>query len=93
MLVLVERVFFGKLSNPENANLRDLSVREWFVMAPLLVLIVVMGLLPQPFLNPAKPSVDRLLGRFAAAEQRMRQNDPGRPPTTGTQSPALAGRE
>jgi NADH-quinone oxidoreductase subunit M len=93
MLVLVEKVFFGTLRNPENKHLPDLSVREWFVIAPLLVLIVVMGLVPQPFLDPAKPSVDRLLGRFAAAEQRMRQNDPARPPTTGTQLPALAGRE
>jgi NADH-quinone oxidoreductase subunit M len=93
MLVLVEKVFFGALRNPENAHLRDFSLREWFVIAPLLALIVVMGLLPQPFLDPAKPSVDRLLGRFAAAEQRLRQNDPSRPPTTGTQLPALAGRE
>jgi NADH-quinone oxidoreductase subunit M len=93
MLLLVERVFFGKLENEKNALLPDLSLREWAVMAPLLVLIGVMGLVPQPFLAPAKQPVDRLLGRFAAAEQRLRQQDPSRPPTTGTQPPALAGRE
>jgi NADH-quinone oxidoreductase subunit M len=93
MLILVERVFFGSMRNEKNAGLGDLSVREWFVIAPLLVLIVVMGLVPQPFLDPARQPVDRLLGRFAAAEQRLRQLDPGLPPTTGTQPPALAGRE
>src|SRR5512135_2104447 len=93
MLVLVEKVFFGANRNEKNAGLPDLSVREWFVMAPLLVMIAVMGLMPQPFLDPARMPVDRLLGRFAAAEQRLRETDPGRPPTTGTQPPALAGRE
>jgi NADH-quinone oxidoreductase subunit M len=90
MLLLVERVFFGKNANPANAGLPDLSVREWFVMAPILVLIVVMGLVPQPFLDPAKTSVDRLLGRFQAAEQRLQQREPGYQPTTGTAPPALA---
>ncbi len=93
MLLLVERVFFGPMTNEKNAGLLDLSLREWAVMAPLIVLIGVMGLVPQPFLAPAKQPVDRLLGRFAAAEQRLRDQDPSRPPTTGTQPPALAGRE
>jgi len=93
MLLLVERVFFGPMTSEKNAGLLDLSLREWAVMAPLLVLIGVMGLVPQPFLAPAKQPVDRLLGRFAAAEQRLRDQDPSRPPTTGTQPPALAERE
>jgi NADH-quinone oxidoreductase subunit M len=93
MLLLVERVFFGKMSNPANAGLPDFSLREWAVIAPLLVLIGVMGLVPQPFLEQARPPVNRLLERFAAAEQRLQQQEPSRPPTTGTQLPALAGRE
>jgi NADH-quinone oxidoreductase subunit M len=91
MLLLVERVFFGKNTNPANQGLSDLSVREWVVMAPLLLLVVVMGFFPQPFLDPARAPVDRLLGRFAAAEPRLRQQDPGLAPSTGTQPPALAG--
>ena len=71
MLLLVERVFFGKLTNEHNRHLSDLSVREGFVLAPMIALIVVMGLVPQPFLAPAKPAVDRLVaalpGRRAAA--------------------------
>ena len=93
MLLLVERVFFGALSNEKNRLLPDLSLREWFVVTPLVVLIVAMGFMPQPFLDPARPSVDRLLSRFATVEQRLRDQDPGRAPTTGTQPPALAGRE
>jgi NADH-quinone oxidoreductase subunit M len=85
MLLLVERVFFGKLENDHNRHLPDLSVREGFVLAPMLALIVVMGLLPQPFLAPAKPAVDRLVQRFQAVEQRL-----GQGPQVGTRETAIS---
>jgi NADH-quinone oxidoreductase subunit M len=87
MLLLVERVFFGKISNEHNLHLRDLSLREGFVLAPMVALIVVMGLMPQPFLAPAKPAVDRLVQRFQATEQRL-----GRGLQVGTQTTAIAAR-
>ena len=90
MLTLVQRVFLGKIDNPENRHLKDLSVREAFVMAPILVLIAVMGLVPEPFLRPARPAVDRLIGRMQAAEQRLRMEDPGLRPLVGTEPPAIA---
>lgn len=34
-------------------------------LAPLLVMIVVMGVMPQPFLDRINPSVDRFVARFA----------------------------
>jgi NADH-quinone oxidoreductase subunit M len=84
MLLLVQKVFFGPIRNDHNRHLPDLSVREWFVLAPMLVLIVVMGLVPGPFLAPAKPSVDRLIQRFQAAETRL-----GRGPQVGTAAAAV----
>jgi len=90
MLWLVERVFFGTIDNDENRHLPDLSLREAFVIAPMIVLIVVMGLAPQPFLAPAKPAVDRLVTRMQDADRRLRAREPGRPPSVGTPSPALA---
>jgi NADH-quinone oxidoreductase subunit M len=91
MLLLVERVFFGPLENEHNRHLPDLSFREWVVMIPMLVLIAVMGLMPQPFLAPAKPAVDRLLATFQRADDRLRAENPGRPPSVGTQQVGLAG--
>jgi len=90
MLTLVQKVFLGKIGNAENLHLPDLSLREAFVMLPVVVLIVVMGLAPQPFLDQAKPSVDRLLVRMQAAEQRLRQADPALRPLVGTEPAALA---
>jgi NADH-quinone oxidoreductase subunit M len=86
MLLLVERVFFGSIRKAENRGLSDLSVREAFVLAPMVALIVVMGVLPRPFLDPAKTSVDRLIRRFEAAEARAGIQ----PSTVGTVVPAIA---
>ncbi|MDQ3712882.1 MAG: NADH-quinone oxidoreductase subunit M [Acidobacteriota bacterium] len=64
MLWMVQRVFFGKVTNPKNKNLADLSWREIGLIAPLLFLMVYMGVYPAPFLNRSKESV-------VAIEQRL----------------------
>jgi NADH-quinone oxidoreductase subunit M len=85
MLKLVEQVFYGPIKNDENLHLKDMSVREGFVLAPLIVLIFVMGLVPGPFLAPAKSSVDRLVSRFQTAEARLNL-----PSTVGTVATAIS---
>ncbi|HET9554181.1 MAG TPA: NADH-quinone oxidoreductase subunit M [Anaeromyxobacteraceae bacterium] len=87
MLVLVERVFFGALKKEENKRLADLSVREGFVLAPMIALIVVMGLVPGPFLAPARPAVNRLVQRFQQTEARLNL-----PTQVGTVETAVAAR-
>jgi NADH-quinone oxidoreductase subunit M len=79
MLTLVEKVFYGPIEKEENRHIPDMSVREGFVLAPVIVMIFVMGLVPGPFLGTAKSSVDRLIGRFQAAEARLNL-----PTTVGT---------
>jgi NADH-quinone oxidoreductase subunit M len=87
MLLLVEKVFFGTIHQEENRHLKDLSLREGFVLAPMIVAIVVMGLLPGPFLAPARPAVDRLVQRFQQVEARR-----GLPTSVGTVDTAVAAR-
>jgi NADH-quinone oxidoreductase subunit M len=66
MLWMFQRVNYGEVQHDENAGMRDLSVREWVVVAPLLAVIVLMGVLPNVFLRPIEPSVDRVLSRIHA---------------------------
>jgi NADH-quinone oxidoreductase subunit M len=66
MLWMVRRVIFGPLTKPENQNLRDLDGRELLILAPIVALIIVMGVYPQPFLDRMKPSVDLTLKRIFA---------------------------
>jgi NADH-quinone oxidoreductase subunit M len=52
-----QRVFFGKLENPSNQHLKDLSAREWAVLVPVVIFIVWIGVSPNTFLAKAAPSV------------------------------------
>jgi len=64
MLWMLQRVVFGKLTNEKNAGLHDLNAREIGLLIPLLVLMLVMGVFPRPFL-------DRSLGSIAAVRSRV----------------------
>ncbi len=61
MLWMFRRVMFGPVDNPANRGLRDLTRREMWVLAPVVVMIVVMGLLPKPFLSRMEPAVKDLV--------------------------------
>jgi NADH-quinone oxidoreductase subunit M len=57
LLWMIQRVFFGKVTNDKNKHLADLSWREIGLMVPLLFLMVFMGVYPRPFLDATKESV------------------------------------
>lgn len=67
LLWMVQRVFFGKVTNPKNKVLADLSWREIGLMVPLLFLMVFMGVYPRPFLSRSDETVkavqERVVGR------------------------------
>jgi NADH-quinone oxidoreductase subunit M len=54
---MIQRVFFGKVTNEKNRHLTDLSWREIGLMVPLLFLMVYMGVYPRPFLDASRDSV------------------------------------
>ena len=88
MLWMIRRVIFGPLANPENQKLTDLNGREIFILVPILALIVLMGVYPQPFLDRMKPSVDLTLKKVFAAQATavaVHQTGPS------TRAPAFAG--
>ena len=61
MLWMFQRVMFGEITNPKNEGLKDLNVREFFVLAPILVFVVWIGVYPSTFLKPMEPSVKQFL--------------------------------
>lgn len=88
MLWMVQKVFFGPLTRPENAALQDLGLREIAAALPFVLLIAIMGLRPQPFLEVLNTSTARFVERaqFASGEGtsdemrvrvRVRQLPPG----------------
>jgi NADH-quinone oxidoreductase subunit M len=67
MLWMYQRVFFGPITNPENAKLRDLTKREVLYLAPLVVLCFVIGLVPGPFFRVIEQPVNYLVARLDPA--------------------------
>jgi NADH-quinone oxidoreductase subunit M len=70
MLYLYQRTMFGKIENPKNEKLLDLSGREFATFAPLLILAVWMGLYPAPFLRRLDTSVQRVIARVSPQYDR-----------------------
>ncbi len=67
MLYLYRRVIFGTITRADLRNILDLSPREKFVFAPLLVLVLWMGIYPSSFLRPIQASVDHIVAQATAA--------------------------
>jgi NADH-quinone oxidoreductase subunit M len=63
LLWAYQRVFHGP-ADGDNAEMPDLKIREGLVLAPLLVLIVAMGVYPKPVLERMEPSVDALVAHI-----------------------------
>ncbi len=61
MLWMFQRVNYGPLTNDKNRTLPDLRPREWVVIAPIVAATILMGVLPNAFLRPIGPSVERTL--------------------------------
>jgi len=72
MLYLYRRVIFGTITRDDLRNILDLSPREKAVFAPLLLLVLWMGVYPSSFLGPIRASVDHLVQRVGAAEAGQR---------------------
>ena len=64
MLWMLQRVVFGKVTNSENAKLKDLNAREVRLLVPLLVLMIFMGVYPRVFLDRSKASVEAVRARL-----------------------------
>jgi NADH-quinone oxidoreductase subunit M len=74
MLWMYQRVIFGKVTNPENERLTDLSMRERFILIPLVILIFWVGIYPKPLFDRIEPAVKQVLMQVGKA-QNARLND------------------
>ena len=69
LLHMVYRTFFGELDDEANADMADVNGREFLLMAPLVVLMFVLGFFPNPFLRQTEPTTEFLLETIE--EKRM----------------------
>jgi NADH-quinone oxidoreductase subunit M len=66
LLWTVQRVLLGPL-NPRWAGLPDMDRREWAVLAPLGLFMVVFGIWPRPILNALEPATAQITRHLRTA--------------------------
>ncbi len=68
-LWLYRRVVFGALEKESLKGLLDLSLREKFILYPLIALTIFFGVYPAPIFDATAASVDLLVNNYQAALQ------------------------
>jgi NADH-quinone oxidoreductase subunit M len=63
MLWLYQRAFMGKASDDVSHHMFDLNLREWAVLAPLILLMVWMGSFTQSFMPPINTATSQILAQ------------------------------
>jgi len=64
-LWMYKRVIFGAVANARVGELQDINAREFLVLGVLAVLVLVMGVWPQPFADVLHVSVNELLAHVS----------------------------
>jgi NADH-quinone oxidoreductase subunit M len=85
LLWAYQQVFHG-VPKPADEKTRDLSRLERLVVAPLIILIVVLGVYPKPVLDRINPSVTQLVAHVEQATGHFQ------PPVATKGTAALGGR-
>jgi NADH-quinone oxidoreductase subunit M len=63
LLWMYQRVFYGEIRNDKNRNLPDCNALEKLILTTVVIVILAMGVYPQPFLRRMDRSVAAILSR------------------------------
>jgi NADH-quinone oxidoreductase subunit M len=61
LLHMFQKLFLGPVTHEENQKLKDVSVREILVLAPILLVAFWIGIYPKPFFMLMTPAVEKLV--------------------------------
>jgi len=68
MLWMFQRVFFEK-SNERTEKFKDLNLLETLTFLPVILLIILMGIYPQPFIEKIEPAAQQHVANFSPMSQ------------------------
>ena len=66
-LWLYRKVVFGVLDKPSLVGIKDLTLREGIILAPLVILTILFGVYPKPVLDMSAASVQQLVNNYNTA--------------------------
>ncbi len=68
MLWMFQRVFF-ETANERTENFKDLNLVETLTFLPVILLIIFMGIYPQPFIDRIEPAAQQQIAKFYSIDQ------------------------
>ena len=74
-----QRVFFGKNENPANQSLKDINLREWVVLVPILIFVVWIGVSPKTFMAKTEATTRHLVQQMEDARRGVTRAPSGMP--------------
>jgi NADH-quinone oxidoreductase subunit M len=76
LLRMYQRVFLGEVTDEKNRTIPDCNFREKLILTSAVVVIIFMGIYPQPFLRQMDVSVSNVLARVNPAALSTRSRAP-----------------
>ena len=67
MLYLYKRVIFGIITNEKLKSILDLNLREKIIMIPLIIVVILMGIYPNIFLEPMRLPIENIINNYQIA--------------------------
>ena len=67
MLYLYKRIIFGLQGNEKLKEILDLDLREMMIMIPLIIVIIVIGIFPNIFLEPMHLPIKTIINNYEIA--------------------------
>jgi len=67
-LWMIKRVVFGEVSNDNVAALKDINRREFWMLASLAIIVLVIGVWPAPLIDVMHSSVEHLLTQVSQSK-------------------------
>ena len=90
LLWMYQRVFYGEITQEKNRKIPDCDFREKLILAIMVVVIIAMGIYPQPFLRRMDRGVTSLMFRLDQHSTLITKGTPAlRPARAAAGSPGL----
>jgi NADH-quinone oxidoreductase subunit M len=70
-LRIMQKIFYGRQNS--EVEMKDLNIRESIVLGSMVIVIVYLGIFPQPVFKTAKPAIMKTLVKKELSESLMKQ--------------------
>ena len=67
MLYLYKKIIFGTLENEKLKEILDLNLREKLILYPLVLVVIIIGIFPNIFLDPMRISIEQIIINYEFA--------------------------